>query len=113
MRSRTDTFLPYTPRSVYRLLPLYFACGSRRLNLGSFRFGRYAVRVRFYEFYGLLAHMFGLDYFNLGKILHCPINNALGCSFKFCNEMPVVKLVNAQTFTELVDDSADRFVFAF
>lgn len=57
--------------------------------------------------------MFGFDYFNLGKILHCPINNALGCSFKFCNEVPVVKLVNAQTFTELVDDSADRFVFAF
>ena len=57
--------------------------------------------------------MFGFDYFNLGKILHCPINNALGCSFKFCNEMPVVKLVNAQAFTELVDDSADRFVFSF
>ena len=57
--------------------------------------------------------MFGFDYFNLGKILHCPINNALGCSFKFCNEMPVVKLVNAQAFAELVDDSADRLVFAF
>ena len=29
MRSRTDTFLPYSPRSVYRLLPIWFAHGKR------------------------------------------------------------------------------------